>query len=148
MSSHSGIASARLKASQLRLLAVALACLFMLGRLAGSVHLAVVQHSLCPDDGELIHSDGDHQRSVANRLAQKGGALPLLQVGCECPDGHEHEHCVSGVHREEHSLRPLSSGEAVVQPPVAQGSPDQQHADRSPKSFRVFRIAPKNSPPV
>lgn len=143
----SGISSARFSSAQLRLLAVALVCLFMLGRLAGSVHLVAVQHSLCPDDGELIHPDEDHQRSIAPRLAQKS-ALPLLQVGCECADGHEHEHCVSGAHRQERAHRQLCSGQSTLRPPLSQRSPGPQLASRSSKSFRVFRIAPKNSPPL
>jgi hypothetical protein len=132
----------------LRGLSTLLVLLFLLGQLAGSVHLAVVQHRLCPDDGELTHASQAHAAAEPPGAARLGTSGLAWQPGCDCTESHQHEHCFGSEHRHERPLRRASLACASLRAPPTLAAAPAFLLRPSPKLLRLFRVAPKNSPPV
>lgn len=129
------------------MLSVWLLCLFLLGQLVDAVHLAQIQHGLCPDDGELIHTAERHFRSQGTQSASVLGPAPLLKAGCGCLENHQHAHCVSAAHRQARWLQPPDLHQTTWGGPCADSRFFAYQADHSLRSRRIFRLAPKHSPP-
>ncbi len=126
-----------------RCLAMALSCLCLVAQLASSAHLYMVRHTLCPEDGELVHTSG----AVPTRAAAfEPGETSLLSTS-SAGTGHEHEHCFLASHRTQSVAR--NSRFAVALPPPAVAEPC--HA-LSPSgrvsSVALLLLAPKTSPPI
>ena len=62
--------------------AALLVATFLVGQLTGLVHQATVQHSRCPEHGELVHG-----RQVAGQLA--GSGIEARQVPQAPRDDHD-----------------------------------------------------------
>lgn len=127
-----------------RYLASAAALLLLLGQLASYEHLLTVRHEVCAEHGELIDV---HQGPAAegSQSASSGGQFTRSSR----PEvGHQHEHCALAPHRRESSaaLQPRATVCAAPPPLVSRltSAPLPLQTARQ----AVYRLAPKNSPPV
>ena len=104
-----------------RLIPGFLALLCLVGHLAGYAHTLFVEHTICAEHGEPVHSDGDAQD--------------------------QHEHCAVLAHRREPVV--LGAVAWVVPEPVLAGAffGVCQAAFVAP-SIASYLLAPKNSPPA
>lgn len=112
-------------------------------QLAGTVHLAVVQHAICAEHGEAMDVGEEHASAPAadSRETRIAGANETT------PTGEEHHHCPFDEDRNTHGLVVLA---ALVGPriavPVALPPP---HAEPTQLAARALRLlAPKTSPPA
>ena len=122
--------------------AAALAALFLLGQAATLAHLAVETHIRCPEHGEIIHS---------RRGPEAGGPahlhVPPCVRGQPRAPGHEHEECLVVLHGRDRALVTSAPTVGASPPPVPRAPVALVESRRGPPTF-VYRLAPKNSPPV
>jgi hypothetical protein len=118
----------------------AFALVLLLGQhVLPALHHAVETHEICPEHGELVHE-----------LAAKPSEQPASQ-GAGISGGepqHEHGHCavVPAVQRKEYA--PATSSALLITPaPVAAITIALRDHTRVSKT-RLFRLAPKQSPPA
>jgi hypothetical protein len=114
----------------------------VLGELAGVAHLALVQHALCLEHGEFVHSD---ERGSWSAVPHKESVTPTLRARDDAAAEHGHAHCSTAAHRRE-ALRIEAAASEGVTPPAAFAlawPPCQA------QSFgqAILRFAPKCSPP-
>jgi hypothetical protein len=130
----------------LRALSAVLVGLFVIGKLALLVHLAVVAHGLCPDDGELRHNAEVHSRVGSSTSLSR--ALPALQASCDCAQSDEHDHCYGATQRHERGLHrgPTQDARIARSPEI---EPLLGSAGLfTEKPLPILRLAPKHSPPA
>jgi len=130
---------------------VALAALCLVGQLFSFAHLGLVRHVTCPEHGELVHADGDAldaaagaARSQRSQLSED--ALPSYGDVPSLPSGHGHDHCLVTTLRRDHLAHQPSHAAVVAQP--EQSIASHAGGDEPSAAFALFRLAPKNSPPV
>ncbi len=120
-----------------------LAVCFLSGQLAGFRHLVEVQHTRCAEHDELI--DLPQSAPVAGALQSDSGSR--FTGAPEQASDHRHEHCaMAPSHRTDVVV--AESGAVIADAPP---SPDGAAlVDRAVVAVAraVYRIAPKNSPPV
>lgn len=127
------------------------ACLAL--QLAGTVHLAVVDHELCADHGVAVDvAEGAHGHGHADRPGQvetrgEPEARSDADRSGSAPAGADHDHCPLAENR---SARALVVQAAAVGPRCATIAPDA-HVQLavvalSPSALRL--LAPKTSPPA
>lgn len=119
--------------------------LFVVGSLAGSLHMALVRHAVCAEHGELVEvapssaggtcDNAKHIRHPASWTAAPGAI-----------DG-EHEHCQIATQARERvvawtPIRVVARTEPTVVPRVCATCPA-----RLPAVSPLF-LAPKHSPPI
>jgi hypothetical protein len=120
-----------------------LAVCFLSGQLAGFRHLVEVQHTRCAEHDELI--DLPQSAPVAGAVRSESGSR--FAAAPEQGSDHRHEHCaLAPSHR---SDVVVAQSQAVVAdaPPSPDGAALVDHAVVA-LARAVYRIAPKNSPPV
>lgn len=116
--------------------------LCVIGQLGNVGHQLLVQHSICPDHGEVVHSQGQlaHQ---ATTLPDDINASSLSRTTDS--DGDEHEHCIAVVERRRfvsnHPGWEASSHHTDVTPTL--GTDPISVSGR----YRLLQ-APKTSPPA
>jgi hypothetical protein len=127
---------------------VALAALCLVGQLSSLAHMAVVRHVACSEHGELVHADEGRTAGPARHTASESdSALPRLAPVPTPPSAHGHDHCLVTTLRRERGVLPQQSHLAGVAPAEQRLVGDGR--DVPPvASFALFRLAPKNSPPV
>lgn len=120
--------------------------LLLAGQLASVTHLLLVPHSVCPLDGELIHSDASsaHQHAAPqSRLVR----LPAV-AAVEMPEAHHgHDHCVLASNRR----GPLSFREGakgLLAPPQLSIAAKLSDVAAPMVGGALHRLAPKQSPPA
>lgn len=142
-----------------RLGSLAIAATLAFAQLAPAGHDLLVRHAVCAEHGERTHADAGDPQALAAPARDALGAIPLARPSGSLPPAlrapsvrsssdaratDEHDHCrtlvlrgrVVPAHREIAVPRPDA-------PPAA--SPER---DPAPPSIAVYRLAPKNSPPV
>jgi hypothetical protein len=121
---------------------VALAAICLGGQLSSVAHLVQVGHVTCAEHGELVHAEA----GGAEPAPASDSALPAYAPVSAPPPAHGHEHClVAGLRRDFCVIH--DSAPAAVAPderPIA--GPEVDATRVAP--FALFRLAPKNSPPV
>lgn len=133
---------------QRRLASLALAALCVLGQLSGIFHLALVQHVVCPQHGDLVHADELHTEVAAVQSPQLAGLRSVSGVrGGETGVGsHQHDHCLLYAHRREPAFFRTARGSFFAAARSVQFDSWPGLVSRATSS--LFRIAPKQSPPV
>jgi len=125
----------------------ALAAVLAAGQVAGSAHLLLVRHSVCPVDGELVHVEdgGDHQHAAPIRY----GSPPRLAVGAleRHDEHHGHEHCVVVATRK-NLLGLRASAQGSLSPLLPSTVIDLATAATPGARVALHRVAPKQSPPT
>ena len=136
------------RAQALRRGALLLAALAVATQLSGYVHLALVEHTRCAEHGELVESGG-HGPVALVATSHEAGRTPDAHLAASetAPHGHGHEHCLLSPFRRERT--PFTSSLSTA--PVAEDAArDHAFTAFPPRTHAVpvFRLAPKNSPPV
>jgi hypothetical protein len=128
-----------------RYLAGALALFALLGQFANLAHLAVAQHAVCPEHGELVHSDQPGRRNPLVSLTES--LTTALRPSGEAASKHSHDHCGIATQRREALLLAPPSAERVRLPAALA---TDWLPERQPRfaGQAVFRFAPKCSPPA
>jgi len=108
-------------------------------------HLAIVQHTICAEHGEVIHSGSPHEARALPAPDEGAASGPAL--GGEAPPvEHAHDHCLARANaRERFALLPaldLMPGSLV-----ATATPPALSAVSVAPAIAVLLLAPKNSPP-
>ena len=110
---------------------------------AAIAHFAFVRHGTCPEHGLVVHASV-HHRSHSQGLTETGAGA-LAQADGEEGSDHAHDHCLASLRRDGagnldgRSQSPVGSlGEPLAPAPV----------DAPAASAGVWRVAPKQSPPV
>ena len=124
---------------RMRRRAMVLAGFVLLGQLASILHFALVHHTICPLDGEVVDAHPGERHALSDR--PDPSAAPSNSSEHE----HGHEHCVfAWFHRNLPAWVPAAP---AVTPVVQQGTttaPDQAHRPQ----LALHRLAPKQSPPA
>jgi hypothetical protein len=129
-----------------RLLALPLVVLCMLAYLGSVAHFALVQHTLCPEHGEMVHAgeEGNHARLGPvqesfddSRVASSAGEATVSH-GSEA-------HCAHAFFRRE-LLPPAAGGPLLTEAPASSG-PVSVRAQGQSEPVARLRVAPKASPP-
>jgi hypothetical protein len=121
-----------------RLSAALIALGFVLSSLIGLVHEATTRHVQCAEHGEQIHSEG----------APSGRAAPDHSVQ-STPGAavHGHEHCLIASATRASRIAPSAP---ALEPALRVAAPVTAVARRAaaPTTDRLYRTAPKTSPPA
>jgi hypothetical protein len=124
------------------------AAISLLPMLSTYVHLLLVQHATCPEHGEIIDRPASASPDEAtDRLMLLGSHARSAWSGMDSDDSHSHSHCTFVLNRRQ--VPPsLTSVTASIVPPV-ELHPGFARLDVRPTSeIAVFRLAPKQSPPI
>lgn len=143
----------RLRSSVTRCLMVWVALISLLPMLSTYVHLLLVQHSTCPEHGEIIDQPagqpaGQPTSAEPSTLAQRQAA-PAQSAwhSAESTDEHRHAHCTFVLSRRQVFVACVAIS-AYLAPPLEHPAPPAVQAERPPTRIAVLRLAPKQSPPA
>lgn len=132
--------------------------------LGAPLHLLFVRHAVCAEHGELLHVRGDLAEAAAHCGPHRAPAGPLSPadairtaaadtaraprtLASSLPGGEGgHEVCELTFPRFEAFVLSRAPAGHVPAPRNAQAPPGDQTLE--PRSFPLFRLAPKQSPPV
>ncbi len=125
-----------------------LACLFLLGRLAGDLHLASVRHAICPEHGELV--EAGHAAPALLPAPHRDQPLDERARTCEvvpASGSEDHSHCLlAQLVRERPLLLDLAPARAVL---AVSATPHLDEPRRVVvEAIPRFLLAPKHSPPL
>jgi hypothetical protein len=118
--------------------------LMLLGAQASQVlHELVVPHETCPLHGDLVEGDGHSDDGGASQLAAPARARLLAAA-----DGalHGHDRCLATFGDTDAVESEVAALTRALPPAAALPAPPTASAAR--RSVPLFRLAPKNSPPV
>ena len=121
---------------------VLLLSLFVLAQALTSLHHSMVQHEVCPVDGELTHGDGHHHEGSLEEASDHKG--PVLASTSD-EDDHD-EHCSFPPTRDSRKHLFLVASTHVEPAPTAQ----REHCapvEVLTASIPTYLLAPKQSPP-
>jgi len=127
-----------------RLLGVWLSLLLVGGQLAALGHLALVEHSVCPEHGELTHGHAAARGDGASEVSSDQRAL-LRAAGSGEDRGHEH---CAFIARTRDALALASTAASLA--PAEPGAIAKRaiRAERNPLGrLAPLCVAPKQSPP-
>lgn len=133
-----------------RALSVSVACFLVLSQISSFLHFFVVQHTVCPEHGELVHAaPGDLVAATSpDPLPQsRDNAVDTAKSSRSSDANHGHDHCMVCAQRREHAT--LARSPAVVPPSLgAKLAVARDRGARILSSVPLYLIAPKNSPPA
>jgi len=139
----------RLRSSITRCLMVWVALISLLPMLSTYVHLLLVQHSTCPEHGEIIDQPAG-QPTPADSLSRvqrhASQAQPAWQ-STESGDEHRHAHCAFVLSRRQ-VFAACAALSAYLAPPIEHPAPPAHRDVRPVARIADFRLAPKQSPPA
>jgi len=118
--------------------AALLVATFLVGQLTGLVHQATVQHSRCPEHGELVHG-----RQVAGQWA--GPEVEARQVPQAPRDDHDACELELATHER---IAPPDSPPAIAAAPVGVRQAAVPLERALGHSLALYLTAPKTSPPA
>jgi hypothetical protein len=129
-----------------RLGALLLLCLGVLGQYSGFTHFLSVAHGLCPEHGEVVHSQHQPAPPPLSPAAPQR-VHRALSAAAALPTEHEHEHCLLFSQRQGQAVPHLQPRALPPAPVLAAPHPllDEQRA--SP-GIALWHLAPKHSPPA
>jgi hypothetical protein len=129
-----------------RLLALPLVVLCMLAYLGSVAHFALVQHTLCPEHGEMVHAGEGSGHARLGPVRESFGDSRVASSGEEATVSHGSEaHCAHAFFRRE-LLPPAGEGVLLPETQVSSGRVSVRAQVQSEPVARL-RIAPKSSPP-
>ena len=120
----------------------------LLVQLLGILHFALVQHTLCLEDGEAIHA-ASHSSSFVGSRAADAASRDFFGLGRGSPEIQildAHQHCLLQSHRRDQLSQPASlRGDLHSSSPDVGAAPGKGF---QPARAELFRLAPKQSPPT
>lgn len=128
--------------ARLRVWSVLVLGLFVVGQVSFVAHRALVQHDVCPVDGELAHGGHGHGHDEAqgDEVDPRGLALEARSAG----DDHA-EHCLLVTLRD-----PSTPPDGSVAPRVVPAADPRETTACLPSDgggIPILQFAPKQSPP-
>ena len=125
-----------------------MACLLVAGQFAGTAHLLLVRHAICPLDGELIHPSESEGVSGHDAHAHpRNEGLPTV-AAAEGQDAHHgHEHCILAASRRDRATLEARVVELLTPPRTIVATLSVREAAAGAR-IALHRLAPKQSPPV
>jgi hypothetical protein len=128
--------------SRRRFACATVAMLALIGQLVSLAHLTMVQHAVCLEHGELVHSDvrGRWNAPPADSDAAAVHATDATSSG-------DHDHCGARAYRRESTLVAPSSmapEKCAKRLEIADFSATESRFGGQP----IYRLAPKCSPPA
>ena len=118
----------------------ALVALFCVGSQASNVlHLLLVRHGVCLQHGELIHEED------TSRAVPLGSDDPAVSGGTDAGE-HGDEHCGALGDNRVRAIRPETPAANATSIPAIEAAGAAQAVVL--RSLPLFRLAPKNSPPI
>jgi hypothetical protein len=129
-----------------RLLASAVAALWLAGQLSGTLHLLSAPHTFCWEHGDFVDAEASSAHLDALVASKAPDVEKSLQTSNPESFGHSHEHCaVSATRRQPGPLKSISAATVGI----VSGPETISISIVTPlSSFLLLRLAPKNSPPV
>ena len=124
---------------------VALAVVCLAGQLSSVAHLVQVGHVTCAEHGELVHAE-ESAPDIGRPTPASDATLPSYAPESAAPPAHGHDHCLVAGLRRDVCLVQESGPASVAQDEGRTVTPACDVARGA--SFALFRLAPKNSPPV
>jgi hypothetical protein len=125
------------------------ALISLLPMLSTYVHLLLVQHSTCPEHGEIIDQPAGQPGSADPFTLAQRQAAPAQPAwhSAESTDEHRHAHCTFVVSRRQVFVACVAIS-AYLAPPLAHPAPPALQAAPPVTRIAVLRLAPKQSPPA
>jgi hypothetical protein len=106
-------------------------------------HMLLVEHTRCAEHGELVHAADGHEHASADEAAAEHSAF---QAAAELGDEAGHGHCSHASERRD-AAADVPTSHALALRRVASIS-SLREASAFPTLARLYRTAPKNSPPA
>ena len=128
--------------------ALALAALAIVAQLSGYVHLAFVEHTRCAEHGELVDRGGGGSLSLEAGVATVATPFARVHSSSEAEHGHGHDHCLLSPFRRDRTPIVSALHASSIEGNTANEAAFAACAAPRPTAIAVFRLAPKNSPPV
>ncbi|HEX3694041.1 MAG TPA: hypothetical protein VH374_01530 [Polyangia bacterium] len=123
-------------------LAVAVA---LLGAHASTaLHLLLIEHEICPEHGEIV--EGSSRQPSPSPLRPSSTPHLALESTAQ-PAPHAHDQCLVRLEQPDGTW-PAGAHSVGVQPDWALRLNPLADGDGAPEDLRLYRLAPKNSPPV
>jgi len=149
ISSMRGASIKRAEGTSRRALAFAVAAVWLAAQVSGVLHSVFVPHIFCAEHGEFVDADRSDDSAAGGQVqsnASRDGDW-VQSARSETAGVHGHEHCLVAAR----ARRQVAS--TVRQPePVRNSSLITERewvVDTARRSLdRLFRLAPKNSPPL
>jgi len=115
---------------------------FVASQAAAFAHQVLVRHATCVEHGEVVDV-GEVDEALPAGLPERTSARPAN----EADEDHAHGHCLALAQRREQFG--LTAFQHSVGPVTAEHDATSPGADELPRAAcAVYRLAPKNSPPV
>ena len=136
--------------AKVRLYAATIAVICFLGQVTSLAHFWLVQHVVCAEHGELIHSsEVAHAQPAAHELVDEGPA-DSIQAGTEDsnPVDDNHDHCLAVSERRKSCIVARTTWN--IPPPPLAGAADSivEGPPRVASLVPYLLLAPKTSPPA
>lgn len=120
--------------------------LVLAAQLLSLVHMLVVRHSMCPEDGDVIHTAEPHE-TLSARAFDEASSSSSPSAGAAPQAEHGHDHCLTCASTSERfALVPPTQTSAAA---IELATPLAPPADAGlVVPVAVIVLAPKNSPPA
>ncbi|HEY2900878.1 MAG TPA: hypothetical protein VGL59_09905 [Polyangia bacterium] len=109
-----------------------------------ALHLLLVEHEICPEHGEIVEGTARSASPPAHRLSSTPHLA--LETGTQL-EPHAHDQCLALLGQRDSAWPPAAFSIGVL-PNFAAAAYALTDGDDAPHSLRLYRLAPKNSPPV
>jgi len=136
----------RARRAMLRSFALCVVSFCVFTQFSSLLHMVFVEHSTCPEHGELVHGQARASASLAHAHTE---VLPsaAFQADASSSELHEHEHCsVLGDGRQRALINFVAMPAVYAAAPAALRVTPRVAAHVS--SVALYMIAPKSSPPA
>ena len=128
-----------------RALGLFVVALFVFVQAYAAMHYFVVEHHLCPVDGQLAHGEHQHAGDVDEHHEEEHSSGPLVQAD---EDSDEHgDDCSLPQTRDPRKTAPPRASWSAQQPRVWTHAAVLE-TQTFENAIAVFRLAPKQSPPL
>jgi hypothetical protein len=129
-----------------------LALLIALAQLLAGLHNVIVPHELCLEHGLPVHGEHEHgtHSHEAERWVEPARHAPALKLAVDVGRpafDHTHQHCMAASARERALAEPASE-HSLELPRVTTRLPVAARVAVVLPRRAVYRLAPKQSPPV
>lgn len=123
------------------------ALISLLPMLSSYVHLLLVQHSTCPEHGEIIDQPAGQPPSTDSLAERPAAQTQPTWQSTESAGEHRHAHCAFVLSRRQVFTASVAISAYLV-PPIEHPAPLPQKDVRPVARIAVLRLAPKQSPPA
>ena len=109
-----------------------------------TLHLLLVEHEICPEHGEIVEGSG---RQASPSPVRPSSTPHLALESTAQPEPHAHDQCLVRLGQRDGTW-PAGAFSVGVRPDWALRLHPLGDGAAAPHGLRLYRLAPKNSPPV